>query len=120
MKIERFLGGAVAGDGGTITCQVELDNGTLLDLGLDARIPKKKQDRLLFVGAGYPSLPGARVLARGAREETEVIAAIQDYLDRHCGFLRREALAQADPDMLDDRDCADLMAVILMRAILDR
>ena len=120
MKIQRFIGGAVAADGGTIACQAELDDGTVLDLGLDSRIPKKKSERLVFVGAGYPTLPGARILPRGSREELDVVAAVQDYLDRTCGFLRREALSEADPSKLSESDCGDLMAVTLMRGILDR
>jgi hypothetical protein len=120
MKIERFLDGAVAGDGGTIACRAALDDGTILELGLDARIPKTKAQRQVFVGAGYPTLPGARVLARNSPEEQDVIAAIQDYLDRTCGFLRREALMEAKPSTLNERDCGDLMAVMLMRGILDR
>jgi hypothetical protein len=120
MKIERFVGGAVAGDGGTIACQVVLDDGTLLDVGLDSRIPKKKSERLVFVGAGYPTLPGARHLPRGSDEEREIVAAIQDYLDRTCGFIRREALTEATPSTLSERDYADFMAVALMSGILDR
>jgi len=51
MKIERFLDGAIAADGGTIACRVALDDGTVLDLGLDSRIPKKKAERLVFINA---------------------------------------------------------------------
>jgi len=120
MKIERFIGGAVAGDGGTISCRVALRDGTILDLGLDSRIPKTKAERLVFIGAGYPSLPGARLLQRGSREEQDVVAAVQDYLDRNCGFLRRGALSEAEPSTLSETDCADLMAMILLKGILDR
>jgi hypothetical protein len=120
MKIERFLSGAVASDGGTISCRAVLQDGTVIDLGLDSRLPKKKGDRLVFIGAGYPSLPGARILPRGCREELDLVAAIQDYLDRTCGFLRREALFEADPSTLSESESADLMAVTLMRGILDR
>ena|SRR5205809_7629684 len=120
MIIHRFIDGAVAGDGGTISCRVALYDGTVLELGLDSRIPKKKAERLIFIGAGYPTLPGARLLPRGSREEQDVVAAVQDYLDRTCGFLRREALSAVDPSTLSESDCADLMAVTLMRGILDR
>lgn len=120
MKIVRFIDGATAGDGGTISCRVQLADGVIIDLGLDSRIPKKKSDRLVFIGAGYPTLPGARILPRGSSEEQDIIAAIQDYLERTCGFMRREALTEADPSKLSASDCADLMAVTLMREILDR
>lgn len=120
MKIDRFIDGAVGADGGTIACRAALDDGTVLELGLDARIPRTKAQRQIFVGAHYPTLPGARILERGSREEQDVIAAIQDYLDRTCGFLRREALMEALPSTLNERDCGDLMAVTLLRAILER
>ena len=48
------------------------------------------------------------------------VAAVQDYLNRTCGFLRGEALSEADPSKLSESDCGDLMAVTLMRGILDR
>jgi hypothetical protein len=91
MKIERFIDGAVAADGGTISCRVQLADGAVTDLGLDARIPKKKSDRLVFIGAGYPTLPGARILSRGSSEEQDVVAAIQDYLDQWCRALTERA-----------------------------
>lgn len=119
MKIERFLGGAVAADGGTISCRIMLHDGSELDLGLDCRIPTVRADRKIFIGAGYPTLPGARVLSRDTPEELEVINAIQDYLDRSCGFIR-EALMEASASTLNERDCADYMAIMLMQAILER
>src|SRR5687767_10958849 len=96
MKIERFISSAIATDGGTIMCRVALADGSEVDLGLDCRIPKLKKDRLLFVGA-YPTQLGSHLLARGSKEEKEVIDAVQAYLDAHCSFLRREALADANP-----------------------
>jgi hypothetical protein len=99
MKIKRFLGGGVAGDGGTISCQAELDNGTIFDVGLDGRISTKKAERRIFVGAGYPTAPGARFLERGSAEENGVIAAIQELLGR---------------------DKSDEMSLALLKAILER
>jgi len=99
MKIKRFLGGAVALDGGTISCQAELEDGSVLDVGLDARIPKVKSERRIFIGAGYPTQPGARILERDSAEEKEVAAAIQELLRR---------------------DKSDEMSLALMAAILDR
>ena len=52
MKIERFLDGAVAADGGTVSCRAVLNDGTVLELGLDARIPKTKAERQILIGAG--------------------------------------------------------------------
>jgi hypothetical protein len=83
MKITRFLYCAAAADGGTIACRVTLDDGRELDIGLDGRIPKTKKDRVLFVGAGYPTEPEARILARDSKEEEEAIQAIQTYAAEH-------------------------------------
>lgn len=120
MKIERFLDGVIVADGGTVSCRAVLDDGSTVELGLDARIPRTKAQKQVFIGASYPTSPGARTLARGSQEERDVIAAIQDYLDRHCGFLRREALMTADPTTLTGQDRSDHMAVTLLRDILDR
>ncbi|MGC4072347.1 MAG: hypothetical protein QM760_07500 [Nibricoccus sp.] len=79
MKIARFTSGAIAADGGTVACRVILDDGSELDLGVDGRIPKTKKDRVVFVGAGYPTLPGARSFARGSREEKEVVEAVRAF-----------------------------------------
>ena len=114
LKIQRFLDGAAAADGGTISCSAALEDGTVLELGLDARIPRTKAQRQVFVGAAYPTLPSARILARHSPEEEEVIAAIKDYIDRSRGSVRREALP------LNKQDGADQMALALMEAILDR
>jgi hypothetical protein len=82
MKIQRFIDGAIAADGGTISCRAALDDGSVLECGLDARIPKTKAQRLIFVGAGYPTLPGARVLARHSPEEQEFISALHEFAER--------------------------------------
>jgi len=83
MNITRFLYCAAAADGGTIACRVVLDDGRELDIGLDGRIPKKKKDRVLFVGAGYPAEPEAKILARDSKEEKEAIESIQLYVAKH-------------------------------------
>lgn len=99
MKISRFISGAVAADGGTVSCRVVLEDGSQLDVGVDGRIPKQKKDRVVFVGAGYPTLAGARMLTRGSKEEMEVSEAVGEY-------------AAASPN--------DEAAAMLARAISDR
>jgi hypothetical protein len=95
MKIERLIDGAIATDGGTISCSIGLEDGTVLECGLDSRVLKTKPQRLIFVGAGYPTLPGARLLARHSPEEEQFIAALQDFVSREPShkiasmFLRR-------------------------------
>lgn len=120
MKISKFLGGAIAADGGTISCRAVIEDGAIVELGLDARIPKTKAEREIFIGAGYPDLPGASLLLRDSSEEYEVIEAISDYLDRNCGFLRREALAESSAKLISEKDQSDYMAIVLLKAILDR
>ncbi len=119
MNIHRFIWSAVASDGGTTVCRVALSDGCEVEIGVDARIPKRKEDRLLFLGP-YPTDPASRILARGSGQEKEVIDAIQEYLDVRCGFLRREALAGANLVDLPEEDHSDAIAVDMMRIILDR
>lgn len=119
MKIEHFISSAVAADGGTTVCRMRLSGGQEVWVGVDARIPKRKEDRLLFLGS-YPTAPGSQILARGSVEEAELIYAVQDYLDARCGFLRREALANANLADLPEEDYSDAIAVDFMRIILDR
>ncbi len=95
IKIARFLSGAVAADGGTVTCRVVLADGSELDLGVDGRIPKQKKDRVLFIGAGYPTLPNARVISRGSKEENEVIDAVQAYVHEHASAEEAAMLLEA-------------------------
>ena len=120
MKISKFLDGAIAADGGTVSCRVALEDGTILEIGLDARIPKTKSEREMFIGVGYPSMTGASSLPRDSLEEREVIDAIRDYVDRNCGFLRREALLETSTKLTSEKDQSDHMATVLLAAILDR
>ena len=83
MKI-RSIDGAVASDGGTISCRVVFLRlrQRLLKCGLDARIGRTKEQRLIFVDAGYPTLPNARILPRDSAEEQEFIGALQEFVNR--------------------------------------
>ena len=82
MRFQRFIDGAIAADGGTSAYRVELDDGSILDCGLDARIPKTKPQRVIFVGAGYPTLPGARSFVRGSAEEQEFVGRLREFISR--------------------------------------
>ena len=55
MKFQRFIDGAVASDGGTISCRALLDEGKVLQCGLHARIPMTRSERLIFAGPGVPA-----------------------------------------------------------------
>ena len=81
MKI-RSIDGAVASDGGTFGCRAVLSDDSVLPCGLDARIGRTKKERLIFVGAGYPTLPNARILPRDSAEELEFIGALQEFVNR--------------------------------------
>ena len=100
-------------------CRVALADGSEADIGLDGRIPKVKKDRVLFVGP-YPTKPASRSFPRGSAAEQEVIDAVQHYLDEHCGFLRREALAASNLATVREEDRSDAIAVFFMAAISDR
>ncbi len=80
MEIRQFKSGAVAADGGTMSYEVELSDESMCYIGLDARIPQRKSEWCIFIGAGYPTLPGACLLEQGSAEEREVIQAIEQYI----------------------------------------
>ncbi|MGA2399953.1 MAG: hypothetical protein ABSG30_18105 [Steroidobacteraceae bacterium] len=98
MKFQRFIDGAVASDGGTISCRALLDDGRVFECGLGARIPVTRSERLIFVGSGDPVSLAARVLQRHSIEEEEFVAALQEFVNR-------------EPDKV---------AEMFLRAILDR
>ena len=82
MKIRRFLESAIASDGGTMVCRVLLEDGSVLACGLDCRIPRTKAERTIFVGAGYPTEPGARALVRNGVEEQQFVGEVRDHVRR--------------------------------------
>jgi hypothetical protein len=59
-----------------------LEDGSVLTCGLDCRIPRAKAERTIFMGAGYPTEPGARMLTRNSVEEQQFIDGLHDYV-RH-------------------------------------
>jgi hypothetical protein len=99
MKFHRFIDGAVASNGGSISCRALLDDGSVLQCGLDARIPMTKSERRIFVGADAPESPSARVVQRHSTEEQEFVAALQEFVSR---------------------EPSDKVAEMLLRAVLDR
>jgi hypothetical protein len=80
--MRRFVDSAVAADGGTMVCRILLEDGNVLACGLDCRIPKTKAERTIFVGAGYPTEPGARTLIRNSVEERQFMDELSDYVRR--------------------------------------
>ena len=100
MKIKQFIEITTIADGGTISCRATLHGGTILEFGLDARTPRTKAERQIFIGASYPTLPGARILPRHGKEEQEFIAAIQAHLAQQ---EPSDTMARAFIDMLGKR-----------------
>lgn len=80
MKFQRFIDGAMAMDGGTLSYRVELQDGGVLECGLDCRAPKSKDQRVIFVGASYATLPGARSFERESEEEQGFIDELRDFV----------------------------------------
>jgi hypothetical protein len=120
MRIERFMSIAFASDGGTILCEVLLEDGSATYLGMDGRIPKRKSERVIFMGAGYGTQPGARIFARGSAEESAIIAAVEDVLKRGSRLEDFEALAKSDYGSLSESERSDWRAAVFLQALRDR
>jgi len=80
--MRRFIDSAIAPDGGTMVCRVLLEDGSVLCCGLDCRIPRAKTERTIFIGAGYPTEPGARTLNRTSVEEHRFMSELHEYVRR--------------------------------------
>lgn len=80
MKMRQFIDSVIARDGGTMVGRVLLDDGTVLACGLDCRIPRTKAERTIFVGASYPTDPGARSLIRDSVEERQFMNELRDHV----------------------------------------
>jgi hypothetical protein len=81
-QVMHIIDSAGAADGGTMVCRVLLEDGSVLCCGLDCRIPRAKTDRTIFIGAGYPTEPGARTLIRNSVEEHRFIDELHEYARR--------------------------------------
>jgi len=99
MKIQRFIDGMIAADGGTLSYRIAVEDGRILECGLDGRIPKTKAQRVIFVGASDPTLPGAQIFPRGSSDEQEFVGSLREFISR---------------------DPADKLATDFLKAILDR
>ncbi|MDX1433136.1 MAG: hypothetical protein R3286_11880 [Gammaproteobacteria bacterium] len=115
----RIVDYAIAADGGTQVIVLELDNGERLTFGLDGRIGAPGGGRQLFVGAS-PDGPSSRLLPVGGTEEAELVALLEDWLDRTQGFLRRESLMTAESAALDGQDRLDRLAMELLLEVRGR
>lgn len=115
----RVIDYAVAPDGGTQIVTLEMQDGQRLSVGLDGRMGAPAAGLQLFIGDG-PEAPGARVLRIGGPEEAEIIAVLERWLDETQGFIRREALMDADIATLEGQDLLDRLALGFLLDIQQR
>jgi hypothetical protein len=115
----RILSYCLALDGGTQVIELELDGSGRIKIGLDGRMGSPLEGRQLFIG-GSPDSPDAQLLPVGGREEADVIALLEQWQDQTQGFLRREVLINADPDVLDKQDLLDRMAIEFLMKVKSR
>lgn len=115
----RILNYCLALDGGTQVIELELDGSGRIQIGLDGRMGSPLEGQQLFIG-GSPDSPDAQLLPVGGREEADVIALLEQWQDQTQGFLRREVLINADPDVLDKQDLLDRMAIEFLIKVKSR
>ncbi len=115
----RILDYALALDGGTQVVVLELDDGEHSMIGLDGRMDSPVSGKQLFIGRS-PESPDARLLPIGGSEEAEVISLLESCLDQTQGFLRREALIEADPSTLEGQDLLDRLALLFLLEVRGR
>ncbi len=115
----RILNYALALDGGTQVVDLEIRSGEQISIGLDGRMDSPGGGKQLFIGPS-PESPEARMLPVGSAEEREVILLLEKWLEATQGFLRREALMDADPATLKDQDRLDRLALEFLLAIQNR
>ena len=116
MRISDY---ALAPDGGTQIVTLEIDDGRQLSIGLDGRMDSPAAGMQLFIGNG-PDVPGARMLRIGGAEEAEVITVLERWLEETQGFIRREALMDADISALEGQDLLDRLALGFLLEIQQR
>lgn len=98
---------------------LEIDEGQQLAIGLDGRMDSPAAGMQLFIGNG-PDAPGTRTLEIGGAEEAEIISVLERWLAETQGFLRREALMDADMSTLQGQDLLDRLALGLLLEIQQR
>ena len=115
----RILNYALAPDGGTQVIELETGDGERISIGLDGRMDSPGSGKQLFIGAS-PESPDARMLPVGGAEEREVVLLMDKWLETTQGFLRREALMDAEPETLQSQDRLDRFALEFLLEIRNR
>lgn len=115
----RILNYALSPDGGTQVVDLETSDGERISIGLDGRMDSPGGGKQLFIGPS-PESPDARMLPVGSAEEREVILLLEKWLEATQGFLRREALMNADLATLEGQDLLDRLALEFLLGIQKR
>lgn len=115
----RICDYVLAPDGGTQVVTLETDSGNQLSIGLDGRMSSPAAGLQLFIGNG-PDAPDARMLPLGGPEEAEVIALLERWLEETQGYIRREALMDADISALEGQSLLDRLALQFLLEIRQR
>lgn len=115
----RIVDYALALDGGTQVITVETDDGEKITFGLDGRMNSPGAGKQLFIGKS-PDSPDVRLLSVGGPEEQEVVSLLERWLDETQGFVRREALMDADEATLKSQDLLDRLALEFLSEIRSR
>ena len=115
----RILNYALALDGGTQIVDLEIRSGEQISIGLDGRMDAPGGGKQLFIGSS-PESREARMLPVGSAEEREVILLLEKWLEATQGFLRREALMNADSASLKGQDRLDRLALEFLLKIQNR
>jgi hypothetical protein len=71
-------------------------------------------------GSRSVSMAGWNRRCRDGSEKADVIALLEQWQDQTQGFLRREVLVNADPDVLDKQDLLDRMAIEFLMKVKSR
>lgn len=115
----QVLDYSLATDGGTQVLVFALDDGEKITLGLDGRMDSPSAGKQIFIGQS-PDSPDARLLPVGGSEESNILSLLEKWLDQTQGFLRREALMEADTSELKGQDLLDRLALEFILEIRDR
>lgn len=115
----RALDYALATDGGTQVITLELDDGEILMIGLDGRIDSPVSGKQRFIGPS-PESPDVRLLPVNGTEAGNVISLLEKWLDQTQGFIRREALIEAELSTLAGQDLLDRLALEFILEVSDR
>lgn len=115
----RILNYALAADGGTQVVDLEISDGKRVSIGIDGRMDAPCGGMQLFIGTS-PGGPDSRMLPIGSLEERETILLLEKWLEATQGFLRREALMDADLETLKGQDLLDRLALEFLLQIRNR